>query len=83
MNVFGSGELCLLVSHFLLTKGLDNPVSITLVAGTHEGCFLVLLHSEESRRGLASMVSQRKRACSPDGSLRKSWILGSLEIAAS
>ena len=61
-------------------RGLDNPVSSSLVGrDTSWGMLLVESCSVESRGGSGSMVSQKEGQYSPDGSLRKLWILGSLD----
>ena len=65
-------------------RGLDNPVSSSLVGrDTSWGMLLVESCSVESRGGSGSMVSQKEGQYSPDGSLKKLWILGSLDTGLS
>lgn len=84
MSISGCRGLCLPTSFFLLRRGLDNPISSSHGGrDTSRGMLVLESHLAESQRGSESVVSQKERACSPDGSLRKLWILGSFNTGPS
>lgn len=82
-NIWLQGPLPSLFS-FLFSFSLEALITLSafsLVSGTpYESHFLLFPSSWESWGGSGSVVFQRKQAYSSDGSLRRLWILRSLEM---